>query len=176
MKKLFLFVLSSLFSLTSFAWNHSIELGYGHSHDPNHTKYNNSGVLLSSDLFPLWSNPWTFLSINGAIGRWYATTPHHKYLTTAAVVLALRFYPCTSEKIYPPYLLLSAGPAALSNRTFGLNKQGSNLTFQLYGGVGIEFHQLDVNLRMTHYSNAHLANPDHGFTTLYMLSLGYLFW
>ena len=49
MKKIHLYstLLLILFSNVAFAWDHSVELGYGYSHDPNHTKYNNSGFLLS---------------------------------------------------------------------------------------------------------------------------------
>ena len=76
----------------------------------------------------------------------------------------------------PSYLLGSAGPAYLSQRQFGENKQGSSVAFQLNGGVGVELNKkIDINLRLSHYSNAHLASPDQGFTVLYLLSIGYLF-
>jgi lipid A 3-O-deacylase PagL len=170
------FISLFFFTLASFAWDHSIELGYGHSHDPNNVKYNNSGFLLSGDLFPFKRTDWTFWSITGSLGQWYSTAPHNKNLTTAALALALRFYPVNIINNDPVYLLGSVGPAYLSSRTFGTNKQGSNIAFQLNAGFGIELnHQYDVNLRLVHYSNAHLANPDHGYNILYLLSIGYLF-
>lgn len=173
--QLILFTLLNIFTLTSFAWNNSIELGYGVSHDPNHTKYNNSGLLLSADLYPFYRSPKTFWSLNGALGQWYTTAPHNKNLTTAALALALRYYPFVIKNQYPSYLLASAGPAYLSSRHFGANTQGKNITFQCYAGLGVEFDQIDVNFRLAHYSNAYLARPDQGFTILYMLSIGYLF-
>lgn len=174
--KLFLSIIFFFFTLNAYAWENSIALGYGYSHDPNHTKYYNSGFLLSGDIYPFRQTLYTYWSLNGAIGQWHSTAPHNKNLTTGAIALALRLYPFTVVKEYPAYLLLSAGPAVLSHRQFGANKQGSNFTFQLNGGFGVEIKQkFDVNLRMLHYSNAHLAKPDQGFNILYLLSFGYLF-
>lgn len=173
--KLFLFFILSVYAPVLFAWNNSIELGYGYSHDPNNSKYNNSGVLLSGDLFPLQRTPYTFWSITGSLGRWHTTAPHFKNLTTGAVSLALRFYPWTIEDMYPFYLLGSAGPALLSHKQFGVNKQASALTIQTNLGLGVEFDCVDVNLRLEHFSNANLGTPNEGFNILYLLSLGYLF-
>jgi hypothetical protein len=175
--KLFLFALLIFLGFCSqiaLAWNHSVELGYGYSHDPNNTKYNNSGLLLSGDIYPLYSNEWTFLSIGGALGQWHTTAPHNQNLTTAAVTLGLRVYPLDIAN-YPSYLLASAGPAILSNRHFGINTQASNLTIQSNLGLGMEFDCIDVNLRFAHYSNAGLGKPNQGFNVLYLLSIGYLF-
>ena len=169
-----LFILLSLFILPALAWDHSIELGYGYSHDPNHTKYNNSGFLLTSDVYPISRSCKTFWSLNAGLGQWRSTAPRHQNLTTAAVAVALRYYPFMVYN-YPSYLLLSAGPAYLTTRKFGKNKQGSNFAFQVNGGVGMEFKNIDANLRIAHYSNAYLARPDHGFTVLYLFSIGYLF-
>lgn len=174
--RLFYLLFALIFSMMRcYAWDNSIELGYGKSHDPNHTRYFNSGFLLSSDVFPINHTRYSYLSLNAALGQWYSSAPRHKTLTTVAMALALRFYPFTVVRTYPPYILASAGPAYLSNKTFGENTQGSNFTFQWNGGLGVEFKQIDVNLRMVHYSNAHLTKPDQGFNILYMLSLGYLF-
>lgn len=180
MKKSFIFqslvfILLSLFALSSFAWDHSIEFGYGYSHDPNHTKYNNSGYFLSGDIFPLHHSPMTYWSINGALGQWHASTPTNNSLSTAAAAVALRFYPFTTAVHYPSYLLGSAGPAILSVRKFGMNRQGSNLTFQVNVGLGVEVKHFDFNLRFVHFSNAHLAKPDQGFSIIYLFSVGYLF-
>lgn len=175
MNKVVVFFLVSLFSLKSFAWDHSVELGYGRSHDPNHTKYTNSGFLLTSDLYPLKHTPYTFWSLNGALGQWYTTTPVHKNLTTGALSLALRYYPLMTEDEYIPYLYGSVGPAILSQRKYGYNTQGANLTFQINLGLGMELGHADVNLRFSHYSNAHIVHPDEGFNVLYLLSIGYLF-
>ncbi len=170
-----LFVVLNSFTLTSLAWNHSIELGYGHSQDPNHTRYHNSGFLLTSDLFPLRRTPCTFWSVTGALGHWYATTPHNKHLTTGALSLALRYYPFKAITNDPFYLLGSAGPAYLSTRKFGRNTQAKNVTGQFNLGLGVELNQFDINLRISHFSNMYLARPDQGFSVLYLLSLGYLF-
>lgn len=171
-----LFILLSFFTLPLFAWDHSVEVGYGISHDINHSRYNNSGYLLTSDLYPLWRTPMTYWTLNGGLGQWHTTAPVYKNLTTAALALALRLYPQFNiGDHYPTYLLGSVGPTLLSNRKFGLNTQGANVTFQWNAGLGVEFNQIDVNFRMVHYSNAYLAHPDEGFTVLYMLSLGYLF-
>lgn len=173
--QIFLLIILSSFVFSAYAWDHSIELGYGYSHDPNHSRYKNSGFLLSGDIFPLSRGDWTFWSINGALGQWYTTAPHNKNLTTAALSLALRFYPFTIAQKYPAYLLGSVGPAFLSNRKFGLNTQAKNWTLQTFLGLGAEFNCLDVNLRLEHFSNAGLAKPNEGFNILYLLSIGYLF-
>lgn len=180
MKKLLLYRLVliaflSLFSQHLLAWDQSLELGLGYSHDPNNTKYNNYGLLLSSDLYPIKRNDWTFWSLNGALGQWRSTAPQNKNLTTAALALALRFYPFLIAHQYPSYLLGSGGPAILSSKKFGLNTQASNFTFQTNLGLGVEFNKIDVNLRFVHYSNADLGNPNEGFNILYLLSVGYLF-
>jgi hypothetical protein len=167
-----LFLLSSSLS---YAWDHSINIGYGISHDPNHTRYNNSGVFLNGDIYSFHQDCLTNWTINGAVGQWYTTAPHHKNLTTAALALALRLYPWTTEQTYPTYLLGSVGPAYLSNRHFGRNTQAKNVTFQWNLGLGAEFRPFDVNLRLVHFSNAYLARPDQGFTIMYLLSVGYLF-
>ncbi len=169
-----LLILLNIFSHTSNAWNHSVELGYGISHDPNHTRYYNSGFLLTGDIYPFYRAPSTFWSLNGGLGQWHTTTPNHKNLTTAALALALRY---SLFNIYnsPSYLLGSVGPAYLSQRQFGENKQGSNFAFQVNGGLGVEVNRtFDINLRLAHYSNANLASPNQGFNVLYMLSIGYL--
>ncbi len=165
--------LLSFITINVYAWDHSIELGYGFSHDPNEIKYNNSGFLLTSDLFPLSRGHYTFWSITGALGQWHSTAPTHQDLTTGAVSLALRLYPMPNY--YPAYLLGSLGPALLSSRQFGVNKQGSNLALQTNIGLGMEYHSFDVNLRLAHYSNANIFNPNEGFNVLYLLSVGYLF-
>ncbi len=170
-----LFSLLSCTALTSYAWDQSLELGYGYSHDPNNIHYDNSGFLLSGDFYPLRRTEMTFWSLNGALGQWHTTAPKNKNVTTAAIALALRFYPFTIGNGYPAYVLGSAGPAILSHREFGVNKQGSNATFQVNAGLGVEVCHFDANLRFVHYSNAHLAHPDNGYNILYLLSFGYLF-
>lgn len=175
--QVFLFVIVTLFSSLTFAreWCHSVDVGYGISHDPNHARYNNSGVLLTADLIPICRTSWSFWSINGALGQWYTTAPINKNLTTVAASLALRLYPYDFDS-YRSYVLGSVGPAYLSSKWYGENEQAGNFTFQWNGGLGIEFDQFDINMRVSHYSNAYLATPDHGFTVLYLLSIGYLFY
>ena len=52
--QLFLLVLLSCFALKAFAWDHSIEIGYGRSPDKNHRQYYNSGVWINDgDLLDL---------------------------------------------------------------------------------------------------------------------------
>lgn len=171
--QLILLLLLLVFSSLTFAWNRSIELGIGHSHDPNGTRYYNSGLFLSGDFLPLWDSCWYKFTLNATLGQWYTTVPNSKYLTTGAVSLALRLYPNNFE--YRPYLLGSVGPAILSSKNFGVNQQGANLAFQCNAGLGIEYKQYDVNLRMAHISNAGLVHPNEGFNVLYVLSVGYLF-
>lgn len=172
-----LLLLLSLLSLSTvtFAWTQSIEGGYGYSHDPNHTKYNNSGVWVNSDLMSIYCNDWSHWSLNGAVGKWHTTTPVNQDLFTIAASLSGRIYPFRKNPAWLPYIIGSAGPAYISSRTFGLNTQGSNLSGQWTGGLGIEHNHFDVNLRMVHFSNAHLAKPDQGFNFQYTLSVGYLF-
>ncbi len=173
--RVFLFAFLALFSQILFAWNHSVELGYGHSHDPNDTKHYNSGVLLSGDIVPLLRNDWTFWSITGSLGRWYSTAPHNKNLTSVAASIALRFYPFLIANQYPSYFLASFGPAYITARQFGVNKQAENVTIQSNLGVGVEFNYIDVNLRLSHFSNGSMSKPNNGYNVLYLLSIGYLF-
>lgn len=171
-----IFITLPFYCLNPYAWDHSIEIGYGYSHDPNHTKYYNSGGMLSGDLDPLWRSPWTFFTVTGSLGQWHTTAPHYKNLTTAAVSLALRLYPLRMDYYgYPPYFLASFGPAYLSSRKFGENTQGKKIAIQSNLGVGVELNCFDMNLRLQHFSNAGLAKPNEGFNILYLLSVGYLF-
>jgi hypothetical protein len=163
----------SFFTINAYAWNHSIELGYGYSHDPNQIKYDNSAIQLTADLFPLSRGNYTFWSITGALGQWHTTAPSNQNLTAGAVSLALRFYPFPSYN--SAYALGSLGPALLSTRKFGVNTQGSNLSLQTNIGLGMEVHSFDVNLRLAHFSNAGIFSPNQGFNVLYLLSFGYLF-
>lgn len=173
--KLIVVALLACITTTTFAWDHSIELGYGYSHDPNHSHYNNSGFLLNGDFYSIKETPWIHLSLNAALGQFRTTTPVNKNLTTAAIDMALRVYGFEFGNAYASYFLASFGPAYLSSRQFGYNTQGSNLAIQSNLGIGAEFHQYDVNLRLEHFSNAGLANPNEGFNVLYLLSFGYLF-
>ncbi|MES2217625.1 MAG: acyloxyacyl hydrolase [Pseudomonadota bacterium] len=174
-QKLFLLALLGSFTLNAFAWDHSVEIGYGRSPDKNHRQYYNSGVFLNGDIWSFRKTPYTHWSLNGAIGQWYTTTPVNKNLTTAALSVVLRLYPWTSALKYPPYLLGSVGPAYISSKEFGYNTQAANATFQWTAGLGAEFKNIDLNFRFVHFSNAYIARPDEGFTVLYLLSLGYLF-
>lgn len=158
----------------AFPWEKSFEIGYGKSHDPNYSKYYNSGFLFSADLYPLYHHPYAYLSLGGALGKWYTTAPINKNITTAAGTLNLRVYPWTNTREYPVYLMGSAGPALLSCRDFGYNDQGSNISGQWYFGAGIEYKHFDINLRYMHFSNAHTTSPDEGFNIQYLLSIGYL--
>lgn len=172
--KLFIFALLSCFTLNAFAWDHSIEIGYGRSPDKNHRQYYNSGVFINSDFWTFRKTPYTHWALNGAVGQWYTTTPVHKNLSTAALSVALRLYPFTTAHKYPPYLLGSVGPAYISSRKYGYNTQAANATFQWTAGLGAEFKNIDLNFRFVHFSNAYIARPDEGFTILYLLSIGYL--
>lgn len=171
---IFFFTLLSLFSLNVFAWNHSVDIGYGFSHDPNHTKYNNSAVLLSGDLIPLRRTPWTFWSINGSVGHLHTTAPINKNVTSAALSLALRFYTFEFKNNHT-YLLGTVGPSYISQPRLGQNTQASHGTIQTTLGLGNEYKHLDMNLRLLHYSNAGFGHVNQGFNVLYLLSLGYLF-
>ncbi len=162
-------------SHSAFSWNHSVEIGAGKSHDPNDTKHYNSGVMLSADVLPLWRTHMTLGTLNGALGRWYSTAPQNKNLITAAVSVAARIYPFDLESACDPYILGSWGPTYLSTRELGNNEQGTNLTFQWIGGLGVEYQHIDVNFKYVHYSSAQLFSPNEGFNIQYMLSVGYLF-
>ncbi len=162
-------------TLPVYAWEHAIDFGYGYSHDPNHTKYNNSGYLLTGELYTLKYTPLTHWSITGALGQWHNTAPQNKNLTTAALSLALRLYGFDIADSALSYFLASFGPAYLSNKRFGLNTQAKQLTIQSNLGVGAELNEFDINFRLVHYSNANTAKPNNGFNILYLLSVGFLF-
>lgn len=172
-----LFFVLNLFFTNLFAWDHSVEFGYGYSHDPNNVKYNNSGFLLSGDLYPIKRTPLTFWSFTGSLGQWHTTAPIYKNLTTVAASLALRLYPFHQFHLQnnSPYFLGSLGPAYLSSNKFGINTQAYHVALQTNLGVGDEINHFDVNLRLQHFSNAGTGTPNQGFNILYLLSLGYLF-
>lgn len=176
-KYIYFIVLLNFFAIQlSYAtWDHSISVGYGRSHDPNHSTFDNSGFLLSADLLGLKHTKHTFWTLNGSVGQWHTTTPVNQDLTSAALSLNLRAYLLDIASQYPFYLLGSAGPAWISNTQFGLNTQASNLTIQTNLGLGAEFNNFDINLRLQHFSNASLASPNEGFNILYLVSIGYLF-
>jgi hypothetical protein len=175
-KYIYLIVILNFFAIQfSYAWDNSISFGYGKSHDPNHSTFDNSGFLLSADMLGLKRTKHTFWSINGSLGRWHTTTPINKKLISAALSLKLRAYLFDIESQYPFYLLGSAGPAWISNKRFGLNTQAGNLTIQTNLGLGTEFNNFDINLRLEHFSNANLSRPNEGFNILYLVSIGYLF-
>ena len=168
-------LLLTLSSTASFAWMRSLELGYGYSHDPNNVRYNNSGFLLESDVAPLHVDQYTHWSANLALGAWHSTAPFSNTLRTAAASLELRLYPATNTRDVPFYILGSVGPAYLSQTQFGTNFQGSHVTGQWIGGLGLEYQNFDVNFHLVHYSNANTVSPNDGINILYMLSMGYLF-
>lgn len=173
--KVFLFLSLCLWSMVASAWDHSVQLAYGRYQDPNDTKYDNSGFFLNSNLYVLRRTPSTFWSIDGALGQWHSTAPEHQNLTTAALSLGLRYYPFNVYQKYPAYINVSEGLAYLSQRKFGTNVQGMNVSFQSLAGLGVELNHIDVGLRFVHYSNANTAYPNEGFNFFYMLSIGYLF-
>lgn len=174
-RTVFALIVVLLHAAPSFAWTRSVELGAGFSPDPNASQYNNYGLLLSGELFPLHRTPWTFWSINGSIGQWRTNAPENKNLTTGALALSLRFYPFDVRPGYPAYLFGSVGPAYISSKEFGVNSQAENFTIQTVLGLGVEAHQYDFNLRAVHYSNADLALPNDGYNILFVFSIGYLF-
>jgi hypothetical protein len=173
--KLFLFIFFSLFVTESLAWNYSIDAGYGYSHDPNDSKYHNSGFLLSGDFYPIKRTPLTFWSLNASLGQWHSSAPVNKNVTSAAVSLGLRLYAFQIAHQYPFYFLGTVGPAYISKIRLGTNTQASHATIQTNLGLGAEFNKLDLNFRLAHYSNANLGHPNDGFNILYLLSIGYLF-
>lgn len=161
---------------SSFAWSRGVSIGYGSGADPNHPEYNNSGAFLNAEFTSLVQRSWVNCTINGSLGRWYSNTPVNKDLTTVAASVAFRVYVWNGVGFHP-FLLVSAGPAYLSNRKFGLNTQGMNFAFESIWGAGFEagkLHRLDVNLRFVHFSNAYTAKPNEGFNIYYVVSLGIL--
>lgn len=160
------------------AWEQSIEIGAGASHDPNDSKHDNYGILISGDFLPLYCNAWARLNLNAALGQWFSTAPVNKNVTTIAASLALRMYPFTMKPDfdYTPYLLATLGPAVYSNSHFGMNNQGGNIGAQVTAGLGFEYDDYDFNLRAVHYSNAGTNQPNNGYNILYVFSVGYLFW
>lgn len=174
-RQLPLFLILLALTNVACAWTRSLEVGYGYSHDPNHSKYYNSGFFLNSDLVPVWRNNWSYWTLNGSVGKWTTTTPINKNLVTVAATLAVRLYPFNCKPEWMTYFLGSAGPAYMSSRNYGYNNQGKNMSGQWTIGVGMEHHQYDINLRLVHFSNAHLSSPDQGFNIQYTLSVGYLF-
>lgn len=172
---LFFALLSAAFSAA--AWNRGISLGYGGGSDINHHTDTNSGAFLSAEMMSLKQRHWLNFTLNGSLGQWYSTAPSNKDLFTAALSLAFRFYPWDCLNTHP-YFLASVGPAYMSDRKFGRNEQGGNMSFQSILGLGAEFGQakrIDLNMRMVHFSNATLMTPNEGFNIFYVFSLGYLF-
>lgn len=166
-----------LFSVSALAWDHGVSIGFGTAQDSNHPRYTNSGFFLSSDFMSITQSRWINLTLNGALGQWHTTSDSNKDMFTAALSLALRFYPFDTQTVHP-FFIASAGPAFISTRRFNDNLQGANVTFQTAGGLGFEFgdaRRFDLNLRLIHFSNAGIFDPNNGYNFLYVLSIGYLF-
>jgi Lipid A 3-O-deacylase (PagL) len=169
-------LLSFLIAFTplTYAWKQSVDVGYGFSHDPNHTRYNNNGLLVSANLLPLHVSDYLRWSLSGSFGNWRTTTPVNKNLTTTSVGVELRVYPKTEFYVYPWYFHASVGPAYISSKQFGYNTQGSHITGQWIGGIGMQYKCFDIKYKLVHYSSANITQPNQGFNILYMLSVGYL--
>lgn len=180
MRYIFKFTLCFLLfciSTISLAWDRSFSAGYGYAHDTNHPNFDNYGLFVSGDFDSLTQNRWIQLTLNGAAGIWRTTSVNNRNLFSAALSLALRFYPFNTQTIHP-YLLASGGPAYISSRQFNLNRQGANVTFQTIAGLGFEFgkaQRFDLNVKLVHFSSADIFYPNEGYNFLYVVSLGYLF-
>lgn len=172
-------ILSSLLCVTcsAFSWNHGISIGYGGGSDINHHTDTNSGEFLNAEILSLKQKNWYNLTLSGDLGNWESSFSQNKHLFTTAVALSFRPYIFNTATVHP-FGLISAGPAYLSERHFGRNSQGANFAFQSIVGAGVELgreKRVDLTLRLIHYSNAYLFNPNQGFNIFYIGSIGYLF-
>lgn len=175
--KTLIFGLLLFTAVSAFSWNHGISLGYGGGSDINHHTDTNSGAFLSGEFTSFKQKDWLNMTLNGSLGQFHSTATSNKDLFAAALSLAFRFYPVDTQTIHP-FLLASVGPAYISSKKFGRNSQAANFAFQTIFGAGFEFGQakrVDLNMRLIHYSNAYLMNPNEGFNIFYVVSLGYLF-
>lgn len=175
-----LILAGSLFCQTAWAWKHSISLGYGFSHEVGYDYYN-KGLFLNAKLYKFPQLDRTlFVTIDGSLAYWHATTRHDNRVYTAALSGAARaYFVPPKQQRFKPYLLFTFGPAYLSRKHFGETSQGSHLSLQttLGGGseINIKGHDLDFNLRLIHYCNGGAFRPNQGIDILYVFSIGYLF-
>jgi hypothetical protein len=162
------------------AWQHQIAIGYGMGKEIEQN-YLNRGVVLSGKFykFPAIDNT-LYATLDGTLTRIWAATAEHNKLTTLAIALAMRAYfadPCFH--CIRPYLQVSFGPAYLSDRHLGNRRQGANFSFQTTLEVGTELslgeNDWDINLRLLHYCNAGIFQPNKGINLAPVLSVGFLF-
>ena len=169
-------LLSVAFSSAS-AWDRGVSLGGGYGNDINHHTYTNSGGILTAELMSLKSNTWYNITMNGSLGQWHTTEPLYRDLTTVALTFAFRAYVFYTNDVHP-FLIVSSGPAYISNRSFGYNSQGANVDFQTSGGVGFELgtaKRAEITAQIIHFSNAYTFHPNQGFNIVPVLTLGCLF-
>lgn len=181
MKKLLLLISILTFSHAQ-AWNHGILLGFGKSRDIERTdKYYDYGFLLNAKLYKFKKIDKTLIfTIDGFLGHLRTTTKDYNNLYTAAISGAFRAYFATPEQHkVRPYMNISFGPAYISSKQYGEEKQGTHFVFQTTMGGGVEFTKnekgLDLSLQLAHYCNAGLAKPNEGYDVFYIFSIGYLF-
>lgn len=167
-----------LITVSAFAWQHGVSIGYGQGPDTNHPTYTNSGGFLSAQIMKLkTNNEWYNITMDGSLGDWHTNEPLYQNLWTAALTFAFQAYIFYSNDVHP-YVAFSSGPAFISSRSFGYNSQGANVDFQTSLTTGIELgtkKRANVSLKWVHFSSCYIFRPNKGFNILPILSVGYLF-
>jgi lipid A 3-O-deacylase len=101
-----------------------------------------------------------------------ANTAHNRHLHIWAIspVFVLR---SPAWRTWQPYVELAIGAAYFSDKNIAGRVTGSHYQFEDRAAFGVRFgpqQQYDLNLRVLHYSNADLADPNPGYDLL-MLNL-----
>lgn len=182
-KKLLIYLLGFMtlgYAIHAQAWQHGLSIGYGSGKEINES-YRNNGIQIAGKLYKFPKIDETLIAtIDVSASEFHAATPNNKLLRTAAISIAPRAYFAPPEyHCIRPYLQTSLGLAYLSTRKFGNRAQGSNAAFQitLESGIEVEIQKQtwDFNLRLVHYCNAGLFDPNDAINVFPMFSIGYLF-
>lgn len=179
--KLFLFLMCSFYITSSFSWQRGISIAYGSGNEIDQN-YRNRGVIIAGKLFKFPKIDDTLIAtLDVSASEFHATTDHDKLLRTISIGIAPRAYFAPPEcYVVKPYLGTSLGPCYLSAKRFGTREQGAHLAFQitLESGVEIDLDKrssLDLNLRLIHFCNAGIFDPNEAINLFPTFGIGYLF-
>jgi hypothetical protein len=178
--RLFLFLILTLIP-TSFAvaWQHELSMGYGNGKEIERN-YNNRGVQVYAKLYRFRDiDERLIATIDANFVEIISETADYNHLFAISAPLALRAYFFTQCHCVRPYMEISFGPSYISQKQLGLCQQGNNFCFEsnLVAGteIGAQTRSVDISLRLVHFCNAGIFQPNDGFDLAPVLSFGYLF-
>ena len=109
------------------------------------------------------------------LGNWWHDKQHQM---SGSAFFDFRFWPFTTP-LLAPYLEYSvAGITLLSKQHFAGSDLGTNFLFQDFMGAGVRLgrhRNLELSLKLVHYSNGDIFTTNPGFDVPLVMMLGYAF-